>query len=65
MTAYGAVDPQRLLLDGVITLGADSVRVQRAFHEYWHVQVSSATAVAATATGGDNGAPSPAVAARN
>jgi hypothetical protein len=65
LAAYGTIEQQRALLDGVITAGIDAKRVQRAFHEYWNVQVSSAAAVAATTNGGDNGAPSPAVAARD
>ncbi|MCX5747168.1 MAG: DUF4157 domain-containing protein [Proteobacteria bacterium] len=62
---YGSIPQQRTLLDGVIVAGLDAIRVQRAFHAYWHVQVTSAAAAAATTSGGDNGAPSPAVAARN
>jgi hypothetical protein len=62
---YGNIDQQHALLDGVITLGRDAIRVQRAFHAFWHVKVSSADAAKATAHGGDNGAPSPAVAARD
>jgi hypothetical protein len=65
LAAYGPVQQQRQLLDGVITAGVDAKRVQRAFHAYWHVQVTSAAAAAATTNGGDNGAPSPAVAARD
>jgi hypothetical protein len=37
---YGNVDEQRSLLDGVITAGVDTARVKRAFHAYWHVEVS-------------------------
>lgn len=62
---YGSIMEQRALCDGVIVAGLDAIRVQRAFHAYWNVQVTSAAAVAATTNGGDNGAPSPAVAARN
>ncbi|MBX3156095.1 MAG: DUF4157 domain-containing protein [Deltaproteobacteria bacterium] len=62
---YGAIKEQRTMLDGVIVAGVDAIRVQRAFAMYWNVQVTSAAAVAATTNGGDNGAPSPAVAARN
>jgi len=65
LAAYGPLEQQRQLLDGVITAGVDAKRVQRAFHAYWHVQVTSAGAAAATTNGGDNGAPSPAVAARD
>ena len=61
----GTVAFQRQLLDGVITAGLDDVRVQRAFHAYWHVEVTSAPAVAATTSGGTNGTPTPAVAANN
>lgn len=62
---YGSIAEQRTLCDGVIVQGIAALRVQRAFHAYWNVQVTSAAAAAATTNGGDNGAPSPAVAARD
>ncbi|HEY0987079.1 MAG TPA: hypothetical protein VGD80_08505 [Kofleriaceae bacterium] len=39
---YGNVTEQRALLDGVITEGRDEVRVRRAFHAYWHIQLVAA-----------------------
>ena len=65
LTEYGNLEQQRALLDAVILAGANAVRVQQAFHLYWGVEVNSAPAVAATATGGDNGGPSAAVPARD
>lgn len=62
---YGSIMEQRTLCDAVIVEGVNAIRVQRAFHAYWNVEVKSAAAVAATTNGGDNGAPTPAVEARD
>ena len=65
LTEYGGLEQQRTLCDGVIVAGLDAQRIQRAFHAYWGVQLDSAKAVGATTKGGDNGAPSVAVGARD